>query len=60
MDYYITRNRFFIARRYGNIRLRFALLREAIFRNWGSPIRRMAFFDYLWGRMGNRNDKILP
>jgi len=60
VDYYITRNRFFIARRYGSLRLRFALLREALFRNWGSPIRRMAFFDYLFGRMGNRNDKILP
>lgn len=60
VDYYITRNRFFIARRYGSLRLRFALLREAIFRNWNSRIRRMAFFDYLWGRMGNRNDKILP
>jgi len=60
VDYYITRNRFFIGRRYGTIRLRFALLREALGRNWNSPIRRMAFFDYLWGRMGNRNDKILP
>lgn len=58
VDYYITRNRFFIAKRYGTLRLRFALLREALFRNWSSPIRRMAFLDYLWGRMGNRNDKI--
>lgn len=58
VDYYITRNRFFIGRRYGSLRLRFALLREAIFRNWASPIRRMAFIDYLFGRMGNRNEKI--
>ncbi|MFZ2200156.1 MAG: glycosyltransferase family 2 protein [Microgenomates group bacterium] len=58
VDYYMTRNRFFIAKRYGTLRLRFALLREAILRNWNSPIRRMAFLDYLWGRMGNRNDKI--
>lgn len=58
VDYYITRNRFFIGRRYGSFRLRFALLREAIFRNWRSPIRRQAFFDYLTGRMGNRNEKI--
>lgn len=58
VDYYITRNRFFIGKRYGSLRLRFALLREALFRNWGSKIRRMAFFDYLTGRMGNRNEKI--
>lgn len=58
VDYYITRNRFFIGKRYGSFRLRFALLREALFRNWGSPIRRMAFFDYITGRMGNRNDQI--
>lgn len=58
VDYYLTRNRFFIGRRYGSLRLRFALLREAIFRNWNSPIRRLAFIDYLTGRMGNSNDKI--
>lgn len=58
VDYYMTRNRFFIAKRYGTLRLRFALLREAIFRSWSSPIRRMAFLDYLAGRMGNRNDQI--
>lgn len=58
VDYYITRNRFFIGKRYGSLRLRFALLREALFRNWGSKIRRMAFFDYLTGRMGNRNETI--
>ncbi len=58
VDYYITRNRFFIGRRYGTLRLRLALLREAIFRNSGSPIRRAAFIDYLFGRMGNRNETI--
>lgn len=58
VDYYMTRNRFFIGRRYGSLRLRFALLREALFRNWSSPIRRAAFFDYLFGRMGNQNEKI--
>lgn len=58
VDYYLTRNRFEIGRRYGTLRLRFALLREAVFRNWSSPIRRMAFLDYLTGRMGNRNEKI--
>ena len=58
VDYYLTRNRFVIGKRYGTLRLRFALMREAIFRNWRSPIRRMAFFDYLTGRMGNRNEQI--
>jgi len=58
VDYYMTRNRFFIGKRYGSWRLRFALLREAIFRDWSSPIRRAAFLDYLTGRMGNRNDQI--
>ncbi len=57
VDYYITRNRFYIGKRYGSLRLYFALIREAL-RNWGNPIRRMAFLDYLTGRMGNRNDKI--
>lgn len=57
-DYYLTRNRFVIAGRYGGLRLRLAILKEALLRNWGSPVRRQAFFDYLWGRMGNRNEKI--
>jgi len=58
VDYYLTRNRFFIGCRYGSLRLRFALLREAMFRNWNSPVRRQAFLDYLFGRMGNRNEAI--
>lgn len=58
VDYYLTRNRFFIGKRYLSLRLRFALLREALFRNWSSPIRRLAFFDYMRGKMGNRNDAI--
>ncbi len=58
VDYYITRNRFFIGKRYGTLRLRVALLREALLRNWSSPIRRQAFLDYLSGRMGNRNEII--
>lgn len=58
VDYYITRNRFFIGRRYGSLRLYFALIREALFRNWGNPIRRQAFIDYMSGRMGNRNEII--
>ena len=58
VDYYLTRNRFLIGKRYGGIRIRLALLKEALSRNWSSSVRRRAFFDYLWGRMGNRNDKI--
>lgn len=58
VDYYMTRNRFYIARRYGSWRLRFSLHREAILRNWGNPIRRAAYLDYLFGRMGNRNEVI--
>jgi hypothetical protein len=60
VDYYLTRNRFFIAKRYAPLRLRFALWREAVLRNWNSRIRRQAFFDYLRGRMGNRNEQIKP
>lgn len=59
VDYYITRNRFEIGRRYGTLRLRLALFKEALTRNWSSPVRRLAFFDYLTGKMGNQNDKIL-
>lgn len=58
-DYYLTRNRFLIAKRYGSLRLNFAMLREALSRNLKSAIRRRAFFDYLTGKMGNRNEKIL-
>jgi len=58
VDYYLTRNRFVLAKRYGSLRLRLALMREAIFRNWSSKVRRQAFFDYLFGRMGNRNEQI--
>ncbi|GAB4027631.1 MAG: glycosyltransferase family 2 protein [Candidatus Microgenomates bacterium] len=55
VDYYMTRNRFYITRRYGSWRLRFALHREAVLRNWSNPLRRLAYLDYLFGRMGNRN-----
>jgi|APSaa5957512622_1039677.scaffolds.fasta_scaffold76946_1 GT2 family glycosyltransferase len=58
VDYYITRNRFMIGKRYGSLRLQFALFREAIFRNWSSPIRRAAFLDFLTNNFGNKNDKI--
>lgn len=58
VDYYMTRNRFIIARRYGSWRLRLALHREAILRNWNNIIRRFAYMDYLMGRMGNRNELV--
>jgi GT2 family glycosyltransferase len=57
-DYYITRNRFSLAKKYGGFKLTLALVREALTRNWNNPLRRAAFFDYLWGKMGNRNEKI--
>ena len=54
VDYYMTRNRFLIAKRYGSWRLRFALLREGL-RNWSDPTRRRALIDYLSGKLGNRS-----
>ncbi len=47
-DYFITRNRMLFASKFLPIRTRFALLREAI-RHLGSPVRRLAFFDFLTG-----------
>ncbi len=58
VDYYLTRNRFLIGWRYGGLRLTLALIKEALTRNWSSPIRRAAFFDFLFNRFGNKNDKI--
>lgn len=58
VDYYMTRNRFYIARHFGSWRLRLALSKEALLRNWTNPIRRRAYLDYLFGRMGNQNDVI--
>lgn len=57
VDYYMTRNRLLIGRKSKRFRLYFALLREALL-NLHSPIRRLAFYDYLAGRMGNRNEAI--
>jgi GT2 family glycosyltransferase len=53
VDYYMSRNRHVIAKRYGTWRLRFALLREA-FKNFGNANRRQAYTDYLFGKMGER------
>jgi len=58
VDYYMTRNRFLIAQRYHSTRLLLALIKEAVFRNWNNPIRRLAFIDFVLRRMGNRNKKL--
>lgn len=58
VDYYLTRNRFLIGSRYGGPRMTAALIKEAIIRNWNSPIRRAAFFDFLTNNFGNKNEKI--
>lgn len=55
VDYYMTRNRFYLGKHYGKLKLRLALWREALIRNWHNPIRRAAFVDYLAGHTGNRN-----
>ncbi len=58
VDYYMTRNRFFLAFRYTPLRFYLALHKEALTRNWNNPIRRRAYLDYLLGRMGNQNKTI--
>ncbi len=58
VDYYITKNRFLIAWRYGSKRLFLALIKEALMRNWKSPVRRAALFDFLKRDYGNKNQKI--
>jgi GT2 family glycosyltransferase len=50
-DYYITRNRMLFASKFLPLRTRFALFREAL-RNTGSPMRRLALFDFLTGNLG--------
>lgn len=49
-DYFITRNRLLLARKFLPFRTQFALIREAI-RNLAKPIRRQAFFDFLLGNL---------
>lgn len=58
VDYYLTRNRFLIGKRYGGLRTLAALIKEALIRNWDSPIRRAAFLDFLKCSFGNKNEKI--
>ncbi len=53
-DYYITRNRLLFGSKFLSLRTRFALVREAI-KHLGMPIRRRAFFDWLFGKFGNAN-----
>lgn len=58
IDYYLTRNRFLLALRHRGLRLTGALIKEALTRNWDSPIRRAAFFDFLTNNFGDKNAKI--
>lgn len=58
VDYYMTRNRFLLAEMYGSFRFRLALFKEAIMRNWGSPVRRAALGDYLFRRFGGRQSPL--
>lgn len=50
-DYYITRNRMLLAKKFLPLRTRFALFREAL-KNLFNPIKRQAFFDSLFGKFG--------
>lgn len=50
-DYFITRNRMLFASKFLPFMTRFALFREAL-RNFGNPVRRMAFLDFLTGNNG--------
>lgn len=54
VDYYMTRNRLLLAKKYGKLRLRFALYREALTRNWTNPTRRQAFLDFFFNRLGKK------
>lgn len=53
-DYYITRNRMILAKKFLPVRTQFALIREAL-RNISKPVRRKAFIDFLLGRWGRAN-----
>lgn len=50
-DYFITRNRMLLAYKFLSFRVKIALMREAL-RNFKSPARRLAFWDYLMGNFG--------
>jgi GT2 family glycosyltransferase len=50
-DYFITRNRMYFASKFLPLRTRFALFREAL-RNFSSPARRLALFDFWLGKLG--------
>lgn len=50
-DYYMTRNRMLFAAKFLPFRTRFALFREAL-KNIGSPMRRLALWDFLTGNFG--------
>lgn len=50
-DYYITRNRMLLAKKYLPLRTQLALFREAL-KNIGQPMRRKALFDFWSGKFG--------
>lgn len=55
-DYYITRNRMLFASKFLSMRTQFALFREAL-RNFGNPVRKQAFVDFLFGNFGKGSYK---
>lgn len=50
-NYFITRNRMLFALKFLSLRVRFALLREAL-RNIGDPVKRLALWDFFTGNFG--------
>lgn len=56
-EYYMTRNRLLIGMRFGSVRTKIALAREAVrFLFSGSSIKKYAVVDALRGRWGKRNE----
>lgn len=56
-EYYMTRNRLLIGMRFGSIRTKVALVREALrFLFSGSSVKKHAVIDALRGRWGKRNE----
>jgi len=54
-EYYMTRNRLLVGMRYGPLRSKLALLREAVrFMTGKSSVRRQAVFDWLTGQFGKQ------
>lgn len=58
VDYYLSRNRFLIGKRYGGMKLTLSLIKEALTTNWNNQVKRMAFIDFITNNFGNNNAKI--